>query len=101
MYRDIVWKIVYHKDAKKESKKGTEMQGILENNPKIPSNFVCEKIGIFVQQLQTEKTKDIYGMDESGFLLFSEREEKSIDYCIELYCFHRIGCVVVLVQDAG
>lgn len=39
----------------------------------------------------------IYGMDKFGFLLFWEREEKSIDYCIELYCFYRIGIAAVLV----
>jgi hypothetical protein len=28
---------------KRKAEKGTEMQGILENNPKISSNFVCER----------------------------------------------------------
>ena len=52
---------------------------------------------IIASAMTDRKNKDIYGMDKSGFLLFWEREEKSIDYCIELYCFYRIGCVIVLV----
>lgn len=74
------------------------MQGILEDNPKILSNFVHERKrhNRFGDDRQ-KKSNNIYGMDKFGFLLFWEREEKSIDYCIELYCFYRIGIAAVLV----
>lgn len=74
------------------------MQGILEDNPKIPSNFVHEERDTIASaMIDRKKSNNIYGMDKFGFLLFWEREEKSIDYCIELYCFYRIGIAAVLV----
>ena len=83
---------------KRKAEKGTEMQEILEDNPKVSSNFVCERKrhNRFGDDRQ-KKTKIYMVWTNLVFYCFWEREEKSIDYCIELYCFYRIGIAAVLV----